>query len=469
MLTNQIGSVYSICVLFLLVVFYSFGMGPKAIWSIPWFFVSFLTFPLNHFGYNKLARVWILVSAGTGGLLYSSIFGMESRFYQGQYVVMCCAVLLFDVDELPTMFAIVTMATVYYLLGEWNLIPSFGINPIPPWIMKSALNLMTSSALIGCLLYFHSANEGMQKRLEAAVSNLKLEVKQRLESEEKIKSLHRSLVDASRRAGMAEVAVGVLHNVGNVLNSLNTSSEVVSEKLRVQWRDRLLALSSVLTDSEIAALKVNPERLSKLRDYVNSLATAIQEERDFLVVESDSIRRNVDHIKSIIAVQQLNAGAPKVYEEIHVEDLVSDSVKLIEDSFVRHGIRLRIEAEKGLTLFSERHKILQILVNLLGNSRDALRDSNQANKEVRISVQRDKIWVVFAVSDNGPGISESNLVNIFRYGFTTKKEGHGFGLHSSANAAGQLGGKLTCQSDEGQGATFTLRIPSTVADQVKAA
>ncbi len=110
----------------------------------------------------------------------------------------------------------------------------------------------------------------------------------------------------------------------------------------------------------------------------------------------------------------------------------------------------------------DRHKLLQILVNLLSNARHALMESGREDKVLTLRIEpgarQDRLRI--AVSDNGVGIPAENLHRLFSQGFTTKKSGHGFGLHISALAAAEMGGTLTCESaGSGHGATFSLELP----------
>jgi C4-dicarboxylate-specific signal transduction histidine kinase len=108
----------------------------------------------------------------------------------------------------------------------------------------------------------------------------------------------------------------------------------------------------------------------------------------------------------------------------------------------------------------EKHKVLQILVNLIRNAKHACDASGRADKQMAIRVSNGGGHVRIAISDNGVGISPENLTRIFAHGFTTKKDGHGFGLHSGVLAAQEMGGQLTVHSaGPGAGATFTLELP----------
>jgi C4-dicarboxylate-specific signal transduction histidine kinase len=116
----------------------------------------------------------------------------------------------------------------------------------------------------------------------------------------------------------------------------------------------------------------------------------------------------------------------------------------------------------------QKHKVLQILVNLLRNAKHACDDSGKATKQVTVRVVAEHGRVRISVTDNGIGIPAENLTQIFAHGFTTRKNGHGFGLHSGALVARELGGSLTALSDgPGRGATFVLDLPESL--EVKAA
>jgi C4-dicarboxylate-specific signal transduction histidine kinase len=149
-------------------------------------------------------------------------------------------------------------------------------------------------------------------------------------------------------------------------------------------------------------------------------------------------------------------------EQVAVPQLIDEALRLHAVSFERLAIRIVRDYADVPLIFVDRHKLLQILINLLSNARHALVDSEQQDKRLSIHVQRsaDGEQLLIDVTDNGVGISPENAARLFTQGFTTKKTGHGFGLHISALAAEEMKGRLSCTSPgPEQGATFTLELP----------
>ena len=135
-------------------------------------------------------------------------------------------------------------------------------------------------------------------------------------------------------------------------------------------------------------------------------------------------------------------------------------------AFDRHHIQVFREFdESSPAVCADRHKVLQILINLLRNAKHAMDEVNECERRMVIRVaMTSPDWVKISVTDNGMGIPAEHVPKIFNHGFTTKKEGHGFGLHSGANAAKEMGGRLTGRSDgPDRDAEFTLELPTTAA------
>lgn len=285
-----------------------------------------------------------------------------------------------------------------------------------------------------------------------------------LEAEEALRISQQKLIESSRLAGMAEVATGVLHNVGNVLNSLNVSVCLVLEKLRRSKTPKLGEAATLLCErnGDLATYLTQDPGGKKLPRYLVNLGEHLVAENGELLQEVDQLSRNLDHIKSIIAMQQSYAKVSSVFEDLSAETLVEDAIALNVGEFERHGVTMRRCYQPAPLVHVDRHKVLQILTNVMRNARYALDDTRQVDKQITVTIAPEgEEYVRIAVADNGIGISPANLTRIFGYGFTTRRDGHGFGLHSGALAAREMGGSLTASSEGyGCGATFTLELPA---------
>jgi PAS domain S-box-containing protein len=283
-------------------------------------------------------------------------------------------------------------------------------------------------------------------------------------AEEKLETFHRELMVASRLAGMSEVATSMLHNLGNVLNSVNVSAAVILERLRKLRVDRVSEVAGLLRDhrGDLARFLSEDERGGKIVEFVGKLAEHLEQERNQLRSEAEGLGEKIQHISEIVAMQQTYARAAGVAEQVAIADLVEDALRIHAGAFERNGIAIVRHYETTPTLLVDRHKVLQILVNLLSNAEHACQESPQKQKQVALRIAAGVLSRVrIDVADNGVGIAPDHLTSIFSQGFTTRKDGHGFGLHSSALAARELGGSLTVHSEGlGKGATFTLELPA---------
>ena len=287
-------------------------------------------------------------------------------------------------------------------------------------------------------------------------------------AETELAALHKQLLDASHKAGMAEIATNVLHNVGNVLNSVNISASLVVESAKQSKASSLARVVGLLQEHahDLGEFITNDSRGKHVPAHLAQLAEHLLAEQETNARELASLQRNIEHIKEIVAMQQNYARFGGVKEMINVVSLVEDSLRLNEDALGRHRVEVIREFETVPLMNVERHKVVQILVNLLRNAKHACQDSERADKRLTVRVANGSDRIRISVIDNGVGIPPENLTRIFNHGFTTRRDGHGFGLHSGALAAKEMGGSLTVHSDgPGQGAAFTLELPLPDAEE----
>jgi C4-dicarboxylate-specific signal transduction histidine kinase len=291
------------------------------------------------------------------------------------------------------------------------------------------------------------------------------------QAEKDLEEAHLKLVESSHLAGMAEVAADVLHNVGNVLNSINVSTTVIREKVTNSELANLVKVASIInehTDDLGTFLTEHPQG-KHIPMYLTEVSKALKDEQGDIISKLQGLAENVQHIKDIVSMQQSYAKVSGFEVQTSLSKLAEDALQINSAGLERHGTRLIREFEELGNVKIDKQKALQILVNLISNAKYALSDSKREEKllTIRIYKHSEKRFRI-EVADNGVGISEDNLTRIFSHGFTTKKHGHGFGLHSSALASSEMGGSLTVHSDGlGQGATFTLELPFKPVEVMK--
>jgi len=284
--------------------------------------------------------------------------------------------------------------------------------------------------------------------------------RKRLEAE--VERAHKQLVAATLQADMAEVATSVLHNVGNVLNSVNVSSSLIADTLRnskVANLGKAVALMRA-HEPELGNFLTSDPKGKQLLEYLGNLASCLEQDREDVLRETGMLANSITHIKEIVTVQQGYVKSLGVVESVKVTDLVEDAMRLNSGAMARHHLKVVQEFAEVPLILVEKHKVLQILVNLIRNAKYACDDSGKADKQLTLRITGGENRVKIAVIDNGIGIPAENLTRIFDRGFTTRKEGHGFGLHGSAIAAKGMGAILSVFSaGVGHGSAFTLELP----------
>ncbi|WP_339733661.1 ATP-binding protein [uncultured Gimesia sp.] len=307
--------------------------------------------------------------------------------------------------------------------------------------------------------------EHVVREIESTNHDLQREIENRKLAETEREDLHKQLLKASRQAGMAEMAVGVLHNIGNVLNGINVSAKLVQERTRSSKLPQLRSASDLINKhaEDLAEFITVDERGKHVPKFLSTLADVLENESIQVDEELNSLLSQVDHVNAIVRAQQSFATLSGVSETISIVDAIEDALKMAMPSLTRHGIKVVREFAKIPQVTIDKQKLLQILVNLINNAKDAIMETQGGDQFLTLRTsQSDPNHILVDVEDTGIGIAQENLSKIFAHGFTTKQDrgGHGFGLHHSANAATELGGHLTaCSNGKRQGAIFHLQLP----------
>ncbi len=301
--------------------------------------------------------------------------------------------------------------------------------------------------------------EIFQSALKEINENLEVKVNERTEE---LNELNSKIAGIARSAGMAEVASGVLHNVGNVLNSINVSTSVLKEQIKNCKAKNIEKISELLAEhrDNICEFFENNEKGKFVIPYMEKLSVQLKDERDNQIKELECLSDNVEHIKTIISMQQAYAGGMGMIENIRASLLFEDAVKINIASINNNRINLEYAYEVDPEINIDKHKMVQVLVNFISNAKYAVMNNEIDNRHIKIGICESEGMLEFYVQDNGIGIEPEHIDRIFEFGFKKRVGGHGYGLHHSALMAKELNGKIAVKSDgKNQGAKFSLLVP----------
>jgi signal transduction histidine kinase len=277
------------------------------------------------------------------------------------------------------------------------------------------------------------------------------------------KRLNDELIVTSRLAGMADIASSVLHNVGNVITSANASIQLIYNKIASSKVSNLTELSQLFQahQDDIKTFLTSDPRGERVPSYLISLSKYWSDDKKYITDELSSLMLNIDHIKGVINNQNKLGMSLGIMQEVNGAEVVEDALRLNQLICEQSQVKIIRNFLPTKKINIDRVKFLQILVNLIKNAIESLIESKNTTKHLRLDIkERNDSFLEVVVEDNGIGISPENLKQIFHQGFTSKKMGHGFGLHSSILAAQEMNGTLEVISDGvGKGALFTLRLP----------
>jgi PAS domain S-box-containing protein len=304
-----------------------------------------------------------------------------------------------------------------------------------------------------------------RKQAEARLRQSHDQLEQRVEERTRaLRQAQRQLVETALAAGKAEVATNILHNVGNVLNGVNVLAQLIRERLQARSWDGLTKTAELVAGqrANLGRFFTEDERGRHVPEYLEQLAARQAADRAGLLESVERLLEHIEHIKRIVVLQQEHARSVSLREDTSLPDVIEDALSINKAAIARHDIEIVRDYQVEPRLHLHKHKLLQILINLVSNAKYALADTPRDERRIIVRMtQPTQELVRIEVIDNGCGIPAELLTQIFQHGFTTRAEGHGFGLHASVLAAKDMGGSLHARSDgPGRGACFTLEIPT---------
>ncbi len=306
-------------------------------------------------------------------------------------------------------------------------------------------------------------NEKLERKVDERTSALNEKNKDLEDALQELKKTRNELVEKAHKAGMADIATGVLHNVGNILNSVNTSATLIQDTVRQSKIKGFTQANQLLRQNidRIEEFITESSKGKQLLNYYLRLEDPIKKEHQKVLKQSQRLTEKVELIGEAIAAQQSYAGAGIEADEASLDEMVNDALTLQSGTIERHGLTIKKDLQPIDPISAQRTQLIHILVNLFKNAKEAMAENAPEEKIINIKTWQQEGAIYLSISDNGYGIKEENIDKVFSQGFSTKNDGHGFGLHSCANYMQSMGGQIKVESEgEGKGATFTLIFPA---------
>lgn len=328
-----------------------------------------------------------------------------------------------------------------------------------------SMRLKIKEALEQLLLHQKDLKD-KNKRLKITQDELK-NLNQHLEDKvnertKELKVVQDKLVKTARAAGMAEIAINVLHNIGNVINSVNVANQDNYAMLKRSRISGITKTSELIEQhrTNMGQFINNDPKGKKLPELLKKLGIALNKEHQALLENSKRMNQSIGVIGNIIATQQKLAKSSLYIEKLDFQSIINEILDIQKNSFESHSIQVITHFKEVPPLSADQAKLHQILTNLIVNAKHALLGNSKDNRILDIKLFADLKFFIFTIKDNGSGILKESITDIFQHGFTTKSNGHGFGLHSCANLIEEMGGKINAQSDGlGKGASFIVKLP----------
>jgi signal transduction histidine kinase len=265
-------------------------------------------------------------------------------------------------------------------------------------------------------------------------------------------------------AGMAEIANDVLHNVGNVLNSVKVSCAALLEALAASRVGSLAQAAGMLEErsranlADLATYLAEDPRGKLLPAYLVQVSRVLQRENQDALAEVSRVRDQVSIIEQVVAAQQDHGGRRFFTRMAELSRVVDDVLALHADALASKRIAVVKNYRPVAPVHVQRTKLTHVLDHLLQNAEEALIESSDDDRRVTVDIGVDHVGAAYIrIQDNGEGIAADNLTRIFGHGFTTRKQRPGIGLHYCANSMTEMGGRIAVESDgPGRGAAFLV-------------
>jgi len=278
---------------------------------------------------------------------------------------------------------------------------------------------------------------------------------------DELQDARRLLLDQSFKAGKADTAAEVLHNIRNAMTPMINGIDRLARNFGVTGK---LKVNQAL--GELSGTECPPERASKLLQYVQSAFAHVEASNQEAAANLEVASKQARQVEAILVDQERHAKAAPVVEKLSLDEVL-DEAALVLPKADRPRIDLQMEsAVRQKSVQAHRVALLQVMGNIILNAYESIQRSESASGCIRLTAREEWIdeqpMVCVTVVDTGCGFDEQTGGRIFQRGFSSK-DGNmsGLGLHWCANAVAGMGGRIRAESPgPGKGAEFHVLLPA---------
>ncbi len=346
--------------------------------------------------------------------------------------------------------------------GVWNeegvVIP---LRIVPPWWQRDSvlLTLMLLATLLALIGYRYRVRDlkHQQRRLTHEADR----------HTDALRGAHQRLAEEVRKAGIAEMTTGVLHNIGNILTTVSTSTNELRTILTRSKMEQFAMVNKMLDDERghIPRFFQEDPKGKLIPEFLTKVARQFERESQAVYLETEKLLDKVALMAQAVSMEQSYVSSFDRKEQVDLTELMDNALSMLESSLKKRNIQVMRSYDTTPLCNLETVKLVHVITNLINNAADALNQKgpNAEGRWIKVVVRpRNGEYNEIQIIDNGCGISRANMARLFEFGFTTKSTGHGFGLHSCRVTMKEMGGDITIESEgEGKGSTMTLTVPIT--------
>ncbi|MBU3917086.1 response regulator, partial [bacterium] len=279
-----------------------------------------------------------------------------------------------------------------------------------------------------------------------------------------LEKTHKALVEKAHKAGMADISIGIVHNLGNILNSVKTSAQVMDVVISESLVGNLTKANDLLRENmeSLEEFILHSEKGKKLLQYYLLIEEGLVAEQKKIKEMIDRLMHMIDAIVDVVSMHLNYVDADLLMEECSLQKIVEDALVMQADTLKNMGVIVKRDYNHIPLVVIHKTKFLQILIDIIDNAADAMSEIPEIDRCIKIKIDHDKNdpkAVIISLGDNGSGIELENLNQVFAQGYTTKEKKYGLGLHNCANFMAEMGGKIWIEKNEnGKGITLFLKL-----------